>query len=79
MLGFFLTSRKLQKSARGVMAGTPDIMIAQKPVRLPSPASQGPPASAAAWELLGSMCPNTLQMPRKNPENPGDTQLVDTT
>lgn len=40
-------------------------MIAQKPVRLHSPAPQCPPAPAADKELLGSRCTNTLQMPGK--------------
>lgn len=57
MLGFFLASRKLPKSARGLMAGTPDITIAQKPVWLHSPAAQGPPASAADGSCLAPGAP----------------------
>lgn len=34
-------------------------------MRLHSPAAQCPSAPAADWELLGSRCPNTLQMPGK--------------
>lgn len=72
-----LTSKETAKISSWCNAGTPDSRIAQKPVRLHSPAPQCPSAPAPDWELLSSGCPNTLQMPQTAQRDPwlaGTTQ-----